>query len=125
MTDTSKKLVVEYHQEDDQWILGWEWAPDPDASGFLLVSVFKILVNAQVDEYFLPYGVLNDAQYGITYRLFEDEISDKLYTFTEEAKLQWDKRRERRLAKWERKEKKRAGGKVPVAGRTMPGSWIP
>jgi hypothetical protein len=102
--------ILFYQNEEQDWILRWEWILDEEAPGYELLLEFPLMTvdrrGIQHDlpwPFFLPNGILSrDGRY--------------------QEGPEWDARLARRLAKTARKERARTGQKRPRS--RMPGAWI-
>jgi hypothetical protein len=104
------RKILFYQNEEQDWILRWEWTLDEEAPGYELLLEFPLMtVDRRGSQrylpwpFFLPNGNLP---------------SDDYY----QNGPKWDARRARRLAKTARKERARTGQKRPRS--RMPGAWI-
>jgi hypothetical protein len=104
------RKILFYQDEQQAWILRWEWVLDEEVPGYDLLLEFPLMTfdgcnplsNAGWPFFTPNWDLSNDDRY--------------------QSGPKWDARRARRLAKTARKELARTGQKRPRS--RMPGAWI-
>jgi hypothetical protein len=102
--------ILFYQNEEQDWILRWEWVLDEEAPGSLLLLEFPKMT----------FDVCNLWSYD-DWPFFTPSPKPPLDDYYQRGP-KWDARRARRLAKTARKELARTGQKRPRS--RMPGAWI-
>lgn len=97
--------------ETGEWKLGFEWALDEEACGYLLVSEYQCLT---IESEHFSYSYMK--------RPFLEHIWKRIPGELEEWKPKQDLRFRRRMAVKARKERARNGQKTPRI--RMPGAWV-
>jgi hypothetical protein len=103
----SDRKIFFYQDDQQDWVLRWEWELDKEARGYDLLSGFPRMTIDELRGYNWPF---HELKWGLPY--------DDLH----QEGPKWDARRARRLANAARKELSRTGQKRPRS--RMPGAWI-
>jgi hypothetical protein len=106
------RKILFYQDDEQDWVLRWEWVLDEEAPGYTLLSEFPSMTfGGHRSTYHFGWPLLT-----LDWGLLDDDVDDGFQG------LKWDVRRARRLAKTACKELARTGQKRRRS--SMSGAWV-